>query len=133
MPRSGISFEGLGEKFATVQAAGSVSAVALVSGAAYVEGRAVTEESDGKFGYGSAGDPVRGIIDHYESDHYMTIQYGGFREDVPGVSGALPTINKPIAVDGSGAVSEVASMNSPAYAVSVDDAASVNTVTVFIG
>jgi hypothetical protein len=133
MPRGGISYAGVGEKFVTVQAAGSVSAVALASGFAYVENKAVTEESDGKFGYGSAGDPIRGIIDHYEGDHYMTLQIGGYREDVPGVSAALPTLNKPIAVNGSGAVSEVASMNSPAYAVEVDDTASVNTVTVFIG
>jgi hypothetical protein len=133
MSRGGLSFAGVGAKYVTVQAAGSVSAVALVSGAAYVENMAVTEESDGKFGFGSAGDPVRGIIDKYEDDHYMTLQYAGYREDVPGVSAALPTRNKSIAVNGSGAVSEVASMNSPAYAVEVDDTANVNTATVFIG
>lgn len=133
MPRGGISFAGIGEKYATVQAAGSVSAVALVSGAAYVENKAVTCEGDGLYGFGSAGDPLRGIIDHYEKDHYMTIQYAGFREDVPGVSAALPTAGDHLVVNGSGAVSEIATPVSPAYAVEVDDTADVNTVTVFIG
>jgi hypothetical protein len=36
-------------------------------------------------------------------------------------------------VNGSGAVSEIATPKSPAYAVSVDNTANVNTVTVFIG
>lgn len=133
MARGGISFAGIGEQFTTVKAAGSVSAVALASGFAYVENKAVTCEGDGLYGFGSAGDPIRGIIDHYEKDHYMTVQYAGFREGVPGVSGALPTANEHLAVNGSGAVSEVASPVSPAYAVEVDDTADANTVTVFIG
>lgn len=133
MARGGLDFEGIGAKYATVQAAGSVSAVALASGAAYVENKAVTCEGDALYGFGNAGDPIRGIIDKYESDHYMTIQFAGFREDVPGVSAALPTANEHLAVDGSGAVSEVATPVSPAYAVSVDDTADVNTVTIFIG
>jgi hypothetical protein len=133
MARGGLSFEGIGAKYATVKAAGSVSAVALASGFAYVENKAVTCEGDTLYGFGNAGDPIRGIIDKYESDHYMTIQFAGFREDVPGVSAALPTANEHLAVDGSGAVSEVATPVSPAYAVEVDNTADVNTVTVFIG
>ena len=133
MSRGGLSFERIGAKTITVKAAGSVSAVALVSGAAYVEGKAVTCEGEELYGYGSAGDPLRGIIDKYEDDNYMTIQYAGFREDVPGVSAALPTPENPIAVNGAGAVSPVATHVSPAYAVSVDDTADVNTVVVFIG
>lgn len=133
MARGGISFQGIGAKYVTVKAAGSVSAVALASGFAYVENKAVTCEGDTLYGFGSAGDPIRGIIDKYEKDHYMTIQYAGFRENIPGVSGALPTANEHLAVNGSGAVSEVATPVSPAYAVEVDDTADVNTVTVFIG
>lgn len=133
MSRGGLSFEGVGAKYVTVQAAGSVSAVALVSGAAYVENKAVTCEGNGIYGFGNAGDPIRGIIDKYEDDHYMTIQFAGFREGVPGVSGALPTANEHLAVNGAGAVSEVATPASPAYAVEVDGTADVNTVTVFLG
>jgi hypothetical protein len=133
MARGGLSFEGIGAKYVTVEAAGSVSAVALASGAAYVENKAVTCESNGQYGFGNAGDPIRGIVDKYEADHHMTIQFAGFREGVPGVSAALPTANEHLAVNGSGAVSEVATPVSPAYAVSVDDTADVNTVIVFIG
>lgn len=133
MARGGLGFEGIGAKYVTVQAAGSVSAVALASGAAAVEGLAVTCEGDGLFGFGQAGDALRGIIDRYERDHYMTIQFAGFREAVPGVSGALPSANDYLVVNGSGAVSETATAVNGAYAVEVDDTANVNTVTVFIG
>ncbi len=133
MARGGISFQGIGAKYVTVKAAGSISAVALASGLAYLDNKAVTCEGDGLYGFGNAGDPIRGIIDKYEADHHVTIQFAGFRENIPGVSGALPTANEHLAVDGSGAVSEVATPVSPAYAVEVDDTADVNTVTVFIG
>jgi len=133
MARGGIGFQGIGAKYVTVKAAGSISAVALASGLAYLDNKAVTCEGDGLYGFGNAGDPIRGIIDKYEADHHVTIQFAGFRENIPGVSGALPTANEHLAVNGSGAVSEVATPVSPAYAVEVDDTADVNTVTVFIG
>jgi len=133
MARGGIGFQGIGAKYVTVKAAGSISAVALASGLAYLDNKAVTCEGDGLYGFGNAGDPIRGIIDKYEADHHMTVQFAGFRENIPGVSGALPTANEHLAVNGSGAVSEVATPVSPAYAVEVDDTADVNTVTVFIG
>jgi hypothetical protein len=131
--RGGLCFKGLGAQYATVKAAGSVSSVALVSGTAYVENKAVTCEGDGLYGYGSAGDPIRGIIQKYDDDGYMSIQHSGFRVGVPGVSGALPSANDFLAVDGSGAVSEIATNKGPAYAVEVDDTADVNLVTVFLG
>lgn len=136
MSRLGLGFEGIGAKFVTVQAAGSVSAVALVSGAAFLEGKAVTPTGNGQMGYGSAGDPLRGIIDKYESDNNMTVQYAGFRT-APGISGSLPTAKDFICVDGAGSVSKVAIQTAagrgPAYAVSVDNTADENTVVVFIG
>lgn len=131
MARGGLDFSGIKDN-PTVYAAGSVSAVALASGFAYVEGKVVTCEGNELFGFGSAGDPIRGVIEKYESDHCFTLKNRGFAT-VPGVSGALPTANEHLAVDGSGAVSEVATPVSPAYAVSVDDTADVNLVTVFIG
>lgn len=129
-----VEFGGIGYLGATYKANGSVSAIALASGAAAVEKMAVTATGDNEMGLGSAGDPLRGIIEKYEDDGFMTVQVKGYKEDVPGVSGALPTANDFICVDGNGAVSNVASGNSgPAYAVSVDDTADVNTVTIFIG
>jgi hypothetical protein len=139
MARGGISFERIGAKYATFQAGPSVSAVALVSGVAYVlaSACAVTNSGDGQMDFGSAGDPLRGIIDQYEADHYMTVQFAGFREDIPGVSGSMPSAKEFLCVDGAGHVSECATQTAagrgPAYAVVVDDDADVNTVTVFLG
>lgn len=134
MQRGGISFAGVGYKGAPFIADGSVSAVALASGAAAVEGKAVTAVGNGVMGFGKAGDPLKGVIAKYETDGHMTVQFAGFREDVPGISAALPKVNDFVCVDGEGAVSAVASGNAgPAYAVSVDDTADVNTVIVFIG
>jgi hypothetical protein len=128
----GIEFEGIGALRATFKAHGSVSAVALASGAAAVEGKAVTVTGNGEMGFGTAGDPLRGIIETYEDDGYMTVQVKGFKEGVPGISGALPAANDFLCVNGAGAVSKVASGNAGlAYAVSVDSTD--NTVVVYIG
>ena len=127
-----IEFEGIGALNATFKAHGSVSAIALASGAAAVENLAVTVTGNQEMGLGTAGDALRGVIDKYEDDNYMTVQVRGYRT-VPGVSAALPTANEHLVVNGSGAVSEIASPLSPAYAVSVDDTADVNMVTIFIG
>lgn len=125
----GIEFEGIGALRATFKAHGSVSAVALASGAAAVEGKAVTVTGNGEMGFGTAGDPLRGIVEKYEDDGYMTVQVAGFKEGIPGVS---VTANDFLCVNGAGAVSKVASGNvGPAYAVSVDSTD--NTVVVFIG
>lgn len=125
----GIEFEGIGALRVTVKAADSVRAVALASGAAAVEGKAVTVTGNGEMGFGSAGDPLRGIIEKYEDDGYMTVQVKGFKEGVPGVS---VVANDFLCVNGAGAVSKVAAGSAgPAYAVSVD--ATDNTVVVFIG
>jgi len=131
MSRGGVDFEGIGAEYVTVQAHGSVSSVALVSGATAVEGKAVTVTGNGQMGYGTAGAPLKGVIQKYEGDGYMTVQVKGFKT-APGVSGALPAAGDFLCVNGAGAVSKVASGNSgPAYAISVD--ATANTAMVFIG
>lgn len=127
-----IEFEGIGALNATFKAHGSVSAIALASGAAAVENLAVTITGDQEMGLGEAGDPLRGVINKYEDDGHITVQVKGYKT-VPGVSAALPTANEHLAVNGSGAVSEIATPTSPAYAVAVDGTANVNTVTIFIG
>jgi hypothetical protein len=136
MSRRVQDFEGVGAKYVTVQAAGSVSAVALVSGAAFVAGKAVTVTGNGQMGFGSAGDPLKGIIEKYENDGYMTVQYAGLKT-APGISASLPAANDFVCVNGAGSVSkcavQTAAGRGPAYAVSVDDTADVNEVVVFIG
>ena len=125
----------------TVVAAGSVSSVALVSGAVFVEGKAVTvtgqtTSKETIMGYGNTGDPLRAIIEKYEDDGYMTVQNKGFKT-APGISGSLPAANDFVCVNGAGAVSKVATQTAagrgPAYAASVDNTAGENTVMVFIG
>jgi hypothetical protein len=121
-----------------MQAAGSISAIALVSGAAYVEvsACAVTYTGNGQMGLGDAGDPLDGIIDRYESDGYMGVQTEGYKT-APGISGYLPTAGDFVCVDGAGAVSkcavQTAAGRGSAKASYVDNTASVNTVQVFIG
>jgi hypothetical protein len=129
MARGGLDWEGIGAVYATFQAAGSVSAAMLASGVAAVEGKAVTIEADGKAGFGSAGDPLLGVINHYENDHYMTVQTGGYAT-VPGVSGALPDAGDFLVVDGLGGVKASAGAVGPARAVSKDSGD--NTVVVLI-
>lgn len=141
MSRRISDLEGVQAGFVTVVAAGSVSAVALVSGAAFLEGKAVTitgitANKETIMGYGNTGDPLRGIIDRYEADGYMTVQNKGYRT-APGVSGFLPAANDFVCVNGAGSVSKVAIQTAagrgPAHAVSVDNTAGLNTVQVFIG
>lgn len=121
MSRSGIDFEGIGAVYATFKAAGSVSSVMLVSGASYVEGKAVAVEGNGILGYGNAGDPLRGKIYKYEGDHHMTVQVKGFT-DMPGKAEQLPTAEDFVVVDGEGNVSTAANASTGgSQAISVDD------------
>ncbi len=130
--RGGIDFEGIDYKAATFEAAGSVSAAYLASGFTGVEGKAVTITGNKQAGFGSAGNPLLGVINKYERDHTMTVQYGGYAE-MPGVSGTMPTAGNFLVVDGSGAVQASTGAVGPARAISVDSSASVNTVVVLIG
>lgn len=133
MSRGGVSFEGHYEPsdLITFQAAGSVSSVMLVSGAAYVEDMAVAVENNGVAGFGSAGDPLLGRIDKYDSDHYMTVQVAGTMT-LPGVSGSLPLPNAHVVVNGDGKVSAATTVQR-AIVLSSDATANVNTVTVLLG
>lgn len=132
MARGGLSFEGIDYSAVAMQADGSVSAVYLASGAAGVEGKAVTVAGNGIAGFGSAGDAIFGVINHYEADHCMTVQHRGFAVDVPGVSGKLPTAGGFVVCNGDGAVSVAPNPKGPARAVSVDNTADVNKIVLFI-
>ncbi|MBA1335836.1 MAG: hypothetical protein HPY66_1654 [Firmicutes bacterium] len=130
MSRSGHSHQGNGVQFDTFDAhSGIVSAVAS-GGAASVKGKAVTITGNDEYGYGSAGDPLRGVILHYEDEDCMTVQYRGYAE-LDGVSGALPTAGNYLVVDGAGAVSATATATN-AYAVSVGSDSATGPVIVLI-
>jgi hypothetical protein len=132
MSRGGLDFEGLGERFVTKQADTALKAIALASGFAYVEGKAVAVTGNGLVGFGAAGNPLYGRIDKYEDDDYLTVQYGGYAI-LSGVSGSLPVAGTDFVpvVDGAGAVMASAGAAGKSMIVSVDDTA--NTVVVLIG
>jgi len=120
MSRNQIDWEGEGSLRSTFYADGSVSSVMLVSGASYVDGKAVALTGNGIAGYGSAGDPLLGRIHKYEDDHKMSVQIKGFTE-FDGIEDALPTAGDFVVVDGSGNVSAASDGTAgPARAVSVD-------------
>lgn len=119
MARGGVDFEGIGARYTTYKASTSLKSIVAASGVAAVEGKAVTITGNGEVGFGSAGDPLLGKVDKYESDGYVTVQDAGYAE-FPGVSGSLPTAGNYVVVNGQGAVVASAGATGPAKAVSVD-------------
>ena len=111
MSRGGIDHEGIGTRGVTYEADDTLKAAVLAAGGAHtVAGRAVAEgkavtrvTGEYKAGFGSAGDPLLGIVDVYDGDGMMTVTVEGFRA-APGVSGSLPSVNDVLVVNGSGAV-----------------------------
>lgn len=134
MARGGLDFEGIGERFVTHEADAGLKAVVLVSGVAYVEGKAVVVTGNGIVGFGAAGNPLYGKIEKYEDDDYLSVQVEGYAT-FPGVSSSMPTAgtNYVPVVNGSGAVMASAGATGKGMIVSVDATASVNTVVVLIG
>lgn len=132
MSRGGLNYEGIAAEYATFQADGSISAVALASGYSYLVNRAVTIAAANTVGYGAAGNLLLGRIDKYEADHYVTVQYKGFGT-IQGVSAGLPSAGLALVVNGSGAVTASALAGATAKCISYDNTASVNTVMVLIG
>ncbi len=130
MARGGVDFEGIGAEYATFQAAPAIQAAVAVSGAAYVEGKAVTITGNGEVGFGTNGAPLLGKALKYEGDGYLSVQYKGYTA-LPGVRGSLPTAGSFLVVDGAGAVKASAGAVGPARAISVDS--TTNTVMVLIG
>jgi hypothetical protein len=115
-----------------ISAVAAAGGPATVAGRAVAEGKAVTITGNMIAGFGSAGDPLLGKIEHYHYDNVMTIQDVGYTE-MPGVSGNLPTAGAFVVVDGNGAVMASTGAVGPARAVSVNNTANVNTVMVLIG
>ncbi len=130
----GISFEGIGFKAATFKLSAATKAIATASGASYVEGKAVAITGNQEVGFGSNGNPFFGIIDKYEDDGYVTVQFEGYKENVPAVSGSVPTAGtRTLVVNGAGAVRSSGSAPTRGTVIEADTTANVNTVTVLIG
>ena len=130
----GISFEGINEHFTTYKLSSATKAVAVASGASYVEGKAVALTGNQEVGFGADGNAFFGIIDKYEDDGYVTVQDEGYRVDVPAVSGSVPTYGtRTLTVNGSGSIKSSGSVPTRGMVIESDSTANVNTVTVLIG
>ena len=121
MARGGLDWEGIGARYVTYKANAALVSTVAASGVATVEGKAVTITGNGEVGFGSAGNPLLGRLDKYESDGYVTVQDAGYAE-LPGVSGSLPTAGNYVVANGQGAVVASAGAAGPAKAVNVDAA-----------
>lgn len=134
MPRGGVSFEGIGYQGATFKAGAGIKA--LVTGSDgnrnVVVGLAVVISAAGTVDLGTDGDTVFGFIEAYETDGYCTVQFRGFRTDVP-VNATAPTVGKIASLDGAGKVKDSATTAKLRSPVVVEVDATAGTATVFLG
>jgi len=132
MPRGGISFEGIGFQGATFKAGNKIKDLVAANGRDSVVDLPVVISEAGTVDLGNDGDTVFGFIDAYENDGYCTVQFRGFRTDVP-ISDTAPTVGKIAAVDDTGKIkdsAETAKLRAPII-IEVDETEGV--ATVFLG
>lgn len=130
MARGGISFEGIGFQAATFKAGAGIKALVAAANRDAVVGIPVVISGAGEVDLGADGDAIFGFVDVYEDDGHCTVQFRGFRTDVP-VGATAPTVGKIAAVDGDGAIkdsSTTAKLRNPVV-VEVDG----DFATVFLG
>lgn len=142
MARGGISHDGIGKLIVTYEADDTLKAAVLAAGGSKTaDGKAVAEKKavtrvtgDYKAGFGSAGDPLLGIVETYDGDDMMSVVVRGY-ELAAGVSGSLPNVGDILVVDGNGAVTASAGAVGTARADAVFATATDGTgpVMVFIG
>jgi len=124
----GISFEGIGSNFTTFNLDATTKAVADLDSSLVIN-KAVTITGNQEVGFGSDGDKFFGVIDVYE-DGYVGVQDQGYRENVPSVSGSVPTYGTTsLVVDGSGNIK--ASGTVPTRGIIIES--DTDSVTVLIG
>ena len=132
MPRGGISFEGIGFQAATFKAGDGIKALVAAANRDAVVGLPVVITGAATVDLGNDGDTVFGFIDAYENDGHCTVQFRGFRTDVP-IGDTPPTVGKIAAIDGTGKIkdsAETAKLRAPVV-VEVDEDEGV--ATVFLG
>jgi len=130
----GIGFEGINSHYTTFKISATTKAIVLASGVSAIEGKAIALTGNQEVGFGSDGNDFFGVIDKYEDDGYATVQDQGYRENVPAVSGSVPTFgSKNIVVDGAGSVKASGTPTTRGLIVESDSTANVNTVTILIG
>ncbi len=134
MARGGLSFEGIGFQAATFKAGAGIKALVNAEGANRdsVVGVPVVISAAQTVDLGTDGDTVFGFIDVYEDDGHCTVQFRGFRTDVP-IGTVAPTVGKIAAVDGTGKIKDsgtTAKLRNPVV-IEVDSTTKV--ATVFLG
>lgn len=130
----GISFHGIGAHYTTLKLSSTTKAIAAASGAAAIEGKAITLTGNEEVGFGNDGDAFFGVIEKYEDDGHVNVQDAGYYEDLPAVSGSVPTFGtRTLVVDGAGAVKSSGDIPTRGTVIASDNSANVNTVTVLIG
>lgn len=132
MPRGGISFDGIGYQGATFKSGAGIKALVAATDRNAVVGLAVAISAAGTVDLGTDGDTVWGFIEAYETDGYCTVQFRGFRTDVP-VNATAPTVGKIAALDGAGKIKDSATTAKLRNPVVVEVDATAGTATVFLG
>ena len=132
MPRGGISYEGIGYEGATFKAGAGIKDLVAAANRNAVVGLAVEISAAQTVDLGTDGNTVFGFIEAYETDGYCTVQYRGFRTDVP-VNATAPTVGKIAALDGVGKVKDSATTAKLRNPVVVEVDATAGTATVFLG
>ncbi len=106
MPRGGISFEGIGFQSVTFEAGAGIKAlVAAANRDAVVNIPVVVTSAGNTVDLGNDGDVPFGLIDVYEDDGRVGVQFRGFREDIPVVDAGI-TPGRVCLVDGNGALKD---------------------------
>lgn len=106
MARGGLSYAGIGFRAATFAAGDGIKALVTAANRDVVVNVPVVVTNVGNVvDLGNDGDVPFGFIDVYEDDGHCTVQFRGFREDVPTVATDI-TPGRVCLVDGNGVVKE---------------------------
>ena len=132
MATGGLSFENYGFESATFLAGAGIKALVTAHNRDFVVGMPVEITGSDTVDLGTDGDTIFGLIDVYENDGHVGVQFRGFREDVP-TADTTPTPGAIVALDGAGKVKDsatTAKLRNPVF-INVD--ATNKTATVFLG
>lgn len=132
MARGGISFQGIGTQQVTFKAGAGLKALAETNGRDSVVGMPVVVSANGEVDLGTDKDTVFGLVDVYEDDGHVGVQFRGFREGVTTV-GATSAVGKTVATDGAGKVKASDSLEKVRAPIFIEVDSVAKTSTVFLG
>lgn len=130
--RGNLGYSGIGFQAATFKAGAGIKALVAAANRDAVVGLGVVISGAQTVDLGADGDSVFGFVDVYEDDGNCTVQFRGFREDVP-TNATAPTVGKIAAVDGAGKIKDSATTAKLRNPIVIDVDATAKTATVFLG